>query len=648
MQPDLFRRELADLSLTPEPGRNEPRLWVRRLVIWRDRTEVVRDIALRPGLNVVWSPDAATAGAVFGHGGGKTTFCRLLRFCLGEDSFAPAGQRRAMFERMPEGRVGAEIRLAGQDWAVVRRFSAVHDDWALPNASLDDPLDSTKPTGMEPFRSAATKALLGDAVPLMPKPIGEAGAWPAVLAWLTRDQECRFSHLLDWRDKDSDSNSPIRNRSVEDRLTVVRAVLGALRAEELAAEAAKEIQAEVLRSLRTTRDRLEWQALESRRELARDLGLDPDQPMSELDAVMLRRAAQDQLTRASGYAAETSPAAIGAARQEQDRLTEAMSRARSALDVAQVRTEEATRIVKMLEAELPELSARAQTVPLCPVCHVPIDKARAEGCGISLRECDTEALQERFARAKTTYEQEQAEAARLQGSLPALQHARAVAEQQSAQQRTALDRLLRVALSRSSDVRRAQRLLDDAGRYERLLSRHTAAVGEVTQAEHELERLRGRLAEYRATVAGFVRRFSERCDQVVRHLVPGDVQGRALLDGNGLHLHVEMGGDRTTAAIESLKVIVFDLAALTLSVEGWTEFPGFLVHDSPREADLDISIYHRLFALVQALERFGTLPLFQYIVTTTTAPPEDIVRGDWLRLTLHGAPASERLFGMDL
>ena len=78
MQDELFPR--ADFSLTPVVGRKEPRLWVRRLVIWSEPSEVIRDISLRPGLNIIWSPDPGRSGtAPIGHGGGKTRLCRLLR-----------------------------------------------------------------------------------------------------------------------------------------------------------------------------------------------------------------------------------------------------------------------------------------------------------------------------------------------------------------------------------------------------------------------------------------------------------------------------------------------------------------------------------------------------------------------------------------
>lgn len=78
-QPDLL--DPQRLTVSPAEGLEGPRLWVRRLVIWREPGgEKVRDIELRPGLNIVWSPDGADDVALagqtnaVGHGSGKTLF----------------------------------------------------------------------------------------------------------------------------------------------------------------------------------------------------------------------------------------------------------------------------------------------------------------------------------------------------------------------------------------------------------------------------------------------------------------------------------------------------------------------------------------------------------------------------------------------
>src|SRR5690606_25023467 len=103
-QPELFQQML---EVRPPPDASGPRLWVRRLVIWKEPGgEIIRDIALRPGLNIIWTPDDQGIG----HGGGKTLLCRLLRYCLGEDRYAPEDQRSRIGEDFPHGQNGRAPR----------------------------------------------------------------------------------------------------------------------------------------------------------------------------------------------------------------------------------------------------------------------------------------------------------------------------------------------------------------------------------------------------------------------------------------------------------------------------------------------------------------------------------------------------------
>jgi hypothetical protein len=62
-------------------------------------------------------------------------------------------------------------------------------------------------------------------------------------------------------------------------------------------------------------------------------------------------------------------------------------------------------------------------------------------------------------------------------------------------------------------------------------------------------------------------------DAVLKELVPSNIEGEARLDGNGLSLTAKLDGERSTAAIDSLKVVAFDLAALVLTMEGHSRLP---------------------------------------------------------------------------
>lgn len=74
----------------------------------------------------------------------------------------------------------------------------------------------------------------------------------------------------------------------------------------------------------------------------------------------------------------------------------------------------------------------------------------------------------------------------------------------------------------------------------------------------------------------------------------------------------------------------------TPNESGGRHLPGLVLHDSPREADIENALYHRLFDLAGHLENIfdGAAPSFQYIVTTTTPPPDELDRDPYVRLRL--------------
>ena len=75
--------------------------------------------------------------------------------------------------------------------------------------------------------------------------------------------------------------------------------------------------------------------------------------------------------------------------------------------------------------------------------------------------------------------------------------------------------------------------------------------------------------------------------------------------------------------------------------------PGLLIHDSPREADLNVKLYERVldtaFALMPDEQR--SLP-YQYIVTTTTPPSSSLQQHAVTKLELSSGDGS--LFGRQL
>lgn len=168
---------------------------------------------------------------------------------------------------------------------------------------------------------------------------------------------------------------------------------------------------------------------------------------------------------------------------------------------------------------------------------------------------------------------------------------------------------------------------------------------EIDQSQRRQKRTRREVETDRAE-------FSSLFDFVVLQVLGTDITGRVEFAGRDLVLHADQSGERTSAAIESIKVVCFDFAALVWSIEGKGWHPRFLIHDSPREADMDAAIYRRFFRVAHTLEKLtypNGEPPFQYIITTTEAPPPALQHSDWLVCEpLDASVPGKRLLGLNL
>jgi hypothetical protein len=136
-------------------------------------------------------------------------------------------------------------------------------------------------------------------------------------------------------------------------------------------------------------------------------------------------------------------------------------------------------------------------------------------------------------------------------------------------------------------------------------------------------------------------------DYLIRRVIAPEATGTIVLDGNGLHPRIDWRGTRRSVALNSLQIVLFDLAAMLCAVEGNSRAPAFLVHDSPREGDLDPWAYARLFEALFELGPDESTAPFQYVVTTTTDPPVGQVRSR-VRLQISAGEELQRLFRVDL
>lgn len=653
-QPDLLGP--LPLTLTPAKGLAGPRLWVRRLVIWKEPGgEKIRDVTLRPGLNIIWSPDGGEAGheGAIGHGSGKTLFCRLLRYCLGEDRFATEAQRERIGAAFLNGIVGAEVMLDGTCWAIVRPLGARRRHMAVPNGNLDEiAAGEGGSTGIEPFIDALDQSIITPAFADLVRPRTDGPAWPIALAWLTRDQECRFDDVLDWRSPTSDSDTPMpaSGREKGPRLEALRALLMAITPEEQETRALAARLDEQRRTLDQEIGHRRWEIDRARTRLISALGL-TEQTLPELPLLIdvMRKAAGERVAAATKLPA-SGPAQLAnaraeyeAARSEWDHLEGERIRIETSIPIEE-------RVLSEIRGELPGLSftkVEAES-PVCPICEVPIDRALAEGCKLSHKIPDAAACRKRWDQRKAEYLQQEQRLRDLRQGLSQVLQQGTIAKQRSEQLANRVAAIEKAHDTREAAWYAARRLQDEVEQFAGLIDAQDAASGDLHGLAAKLAAERDRLGGFRDKQARVFGRISEKFDPIIRRLVGQDAKGLVSLSGVGIELSVNMGGDRRTVAIDSVKVLAFDLATLCLSIEGATRVPAFLLHDSPREADLSLSIYHRLFQLVRELEGLTGDPLFQYVITTTTRPSDDLTGEPWLRLTLRGSPGDERLLGRDL
>ncbi len=253
------------LKLTP--ARSRPSVWISRLAIYEDirpkKPVAIRDVPLTRGLNIVWAEesDEERPAEISGHSAGKTTFCRFLRYVLGEKTFGKKAVVALIRKSMPEGYVAAEIHVGDKKWAVRRPFGSGRMSYILESATIEEMFEQNgQSVSQDDYceKLGLVDLLHGMATAQIVQ-TEETIEWGHVLAWCARDQEARFQNIHDWRSPRSESETPGFRFEKAGPLFVMRAVLGLFAKDELKGE-------ERLSKLYGEKERLEKLIEEQKRE----------------------------------------------------------------------------------------------------------------------------------------------------------------------------------------------------------------------------------------------------------------------------------------------------------------------------------------------------------------------------------------------
>lgn len=666
-------------ELNLKPVKTEPDVWISRLVIFEKITPepvIIRDIPLSRGLNIIWAEeteDDIPSAEITGHSAGKTTFCRFLRYVLGEQTYGTRINMELIQESLPNGYVAAELHVQEQKWAVLRPIGKGRNSYIKHDSTVEELLrDRSHPAYLETYaRELGLEKLLDELETGGIVRTGEPIQWGHILAWCTRDQEARFQNIYDWRSPRSESDTPAFRFPKAGPLFVMRAALGLFMPDELKGEERlaklqqdqENLDKEMEKLKREPQFRINLYDAELRKHLRNIL---PDEPAIETLQLHSGNLLPDlnRLTAIVTSKIETNVVELEKERRDFQESIDNLGAKIRQLELELGALEELFNL-KMAEGqELDDsITKRQKDLQL-------FTEYRDKRClgGILFRDCEQvqkfqSVLQIKQLQDAKAMKAAEAERIALQQRL----------EQQKQQLRSEVDRSIRerqnlqlkrdTLLTNAGEQREQLRELklaregietwikkrDQVGGYKELDDCRKSlenTSNQIKLLEQQLSILLSEHDESRKLLASI---FSG----AVRAVLPsGTYDGRVSLNNRELAFYITHGSAMSGEAMETLSVLLTDVASLVYStVSTNAHLPGFLLHDSPREADLGIRIYRGLIRFVASLQvslgGADNCP-FQYILTTTTAPPSELQNERFVKLQLNALKPSGMLLRRDI
>ncbi len=635
-------------TLFPDPppiaASTEPPVWVRRLVILRQlepEVDLIREIPFGLGLNLIVTrqPEADSVEAL-GHDVGKTLLTRLIRYLLGEARYIDGRTRTAIRRALPDSIVAGEFRLAGEGWAVMRPLGAPSSFVARARQATGwRDLLTAESDGDEfsVFVQRVSDAVLEQvSAPLLTserRPI----QWLDVLAWIARDQKCRYSHPLVWRHADADSGTPALH--IEDASTVLRSMSGLMDARE-------KVLFEEHDGLLAKRQELAQEKLRLERQIEaeetalksdlQDLLKSADMGISELGLELIRNKTQSMRDL---RASEIRRLDIELRRTHYEMAVKALAHAD-----AQEKT--VAEQIASVEAHIRKREERPLSVyeRFAALCDRQTDNCPAK-LKIAQQQVPTPD-QEDLLEMKKELETQKKRLAELQGGRSSL-----VSDFDKA--RSALKRAEFDLSSLTEGIdgpialhaAMGQRVERHLGRTTRLVQagkEHDDLSAQINQSLARQSDLRDALAASREWLP---MRFAALC----RELIGGKRKFALSFEAKAVRLNIAgASGAPGEATSTSALVLSLDLAAIQSAIDGYGYHPRLMILDSPREADMEVGIFNRLVRRLAAWHKASATPPFQIIVTTTTRPLETDVPSEVVRAELARIPTESLLLGVEL
>lgn len=625
----------ANLALGIQPivgERTEPRLWVKEFCFYSDfKPEAeVRHISLKRGLNIIWAKESAEGAA--GHAAGKSTFCRLLRYLIGDESYGSEEFRPALRTKFPDAIIAGEIILNGESWLLCRSLSESGTHWAARGQTFAD-LFATgfKKEHYKEFTKELEQTFISP-LGLQSYPGSERGPeWPHLLQWLTRDQDARYAHPLVWREG-SESKFPTKS----DKANLIRLVLGVLGATELEKQKSHSALLTRRAELKTEIPKLAFardRTVKDLRTIFPELAGNNDLEfrLEELKTKLTQNLASLRTEQKSASLTD----GVG------DELAAILKSKTSTRDSRQRESEACETEIKRLQSKLDyrngKLSKEEHREQLSELgaakglCSESIEDAIACGCPLAPAPNRDEMGVQRMKDAKTMVDQldnglafQKERKARIHTELTAAKNALTPIAEKAEQRKK--DHTSKIETRADSIIALTQRItpvnsaLQDTVQLRTDREEQQTINGNVDDSNQVLP-------DFRTSGTQLLSNLRNDYSHVASVLLQQQIDGKVQFTSDGLKTSLDYSGDMSSAALVTLRLLIFDLASLLGSARTTSHHPGFLLHDSPREADLSATIYRRLFTLIASEQENESV---QYIIATTEPPPPHLQKSPWL------------------
>lgn len=636
-----------------------PRLWVERLAIFSeaDREHCLRSITFRRGINLVWArePDENSRFAgihAAGHGVGKTSLCLLLRYCLGDSSKSIDELREEVLAEFPQGGVGAVVHAGDKTYSVFRYFSAHRDGLAAQGNDIEALFGDGEAESYKEFETRLADLMLAGVTPRTIPETGQAILWRHLLAWIARDQGARFKSFFSWREGEGTG----LQRSRQDPPIVMRAVLGLLdqgesqlltrlRTLERELDEARENTARLEQAPNLIRKRIES-------DLRSWLSVPAGTPLYSDD--LFKESVQSEVKRTRTAAAAT----LSKLEAEEETTGNELVELRVDLRQKQHEYDLADTDYKLFdatrrndEAAYRQLAERKKKLKaLVGLCeHGQIEFQQCTHVQEEIQTVSFEDGRDMSALGKVGADWTARAAQALQRQQQAEAPLRVAKNRVSAKEQELKSLKMR---RRTAEIEqdRGERLLTELDRWEtaagspEAAEQLDAATKRCADIQAGIDKTRVDLATLRHEQSSREKSLAELTDLFVQELFSHEAFGGLDIRDEDRPFRLSLRGGE---AYRVLEILVGDLVCLLDSSHPASAFPSLLIHDCPREADMGPRPYRDFLHLIERIEReaYGDAVPFQYIVTTTTPPPESLQEEPYLRLTLDPSQDEGLLFG---